>query len=43
MDRLFQAYIDQRNPAESFLSFARRHQIAELKAFCAPQEIEAHV
>ncbi len=38
MDRLFQAYTDQRNPEESFLNFSRRHNLAELKAFCAPQE-----
>jgi len=38
MDRLFQAYTDKRDPAESFLDFTRRHNIAELKAFCAPQE-----
>jgi ferredoxin-nitrite reductase len=38
MDRLFQAYTSQRNPDESFLNFTRRHNLAELKAFCAPQE-----
>jgi len=43
MTRLFHAYTDTRLPAESFLSFTRRHSLAELKAFCAPQENEAHV
>lgn len=35
---LFQAYADRRETAEPFLNFTRRHTIAELKAFCAPQE-----
>lgn len=38
MDRLFDAYTGQRNSGESFLHFTRRHTLAELKAFCAPQE-----
>lgn len=38
MHRLFRAYIDWRNPEESFLDFTRRHELAELKAFCALQE-----
>jgi ferredoxin-nitrite reductase len=38
MDRLFQAYTVKRNLEESFLDFSRRHQIAELKAFCVPEE-----
>ena len=38
MDRLFQAYTGMRNPDESFLDFTRRHNVAELKALCVPQE-----
>ncbi len=38
MDRLFHAYTGMRNPDESFLDFTRRHNIAELKALCVPQE-----
>lgn len=38
MDHLFQAYTDMRNPEESFLDFTRRHELAELKYFCASQE-----
>ena len=35
VDRLFQAYIEQRMPEESFLVFSRRHDIEALKAFCS--------
>jgi ferredoxin-nitrite reductase len=38
MNRLFTTYTAKRNPEESFLDFARRHDLAELKAFCARQE-----
>jgi ferredoxin-nitrite reductase len=38
IDRLFAAYTAMRHPEESFLNFTRRHNIAELKAFCTPQE-----
>ncbi len=38
MERLFQAYIGQRNPEESFLSFTRRHAITALKDFCLAKE-----
>ncbi len=38
IDRLFAAYTAMRHPEESFLNFTRRHNLAELKAFCTPQE-----
>ncbi len=38
MESLFTVYTQRRDPGESFLSFARRHQIAELQSFCSPQE-----
>lgn len=38
MERLFQAYTSQRDPGESFLSFTRRHSIADLQNFCLVQE-----
>ncbi len=38
MESLFAAYTQRREPEESFLSFTRRHQIAELQSFCSPQE-----
>jgi len=38
MERLFGAYIEQRNANETFLDFSRRHSIAELKSFCATKE-----
>lgn len=38
MEQLFDAYTTQRNEEESFLSFTRRHTIAELHSFCAIQE-----
>jgi ferredoxin-nitrite reductase len=38
MERLFEAYTSQREPDESFLSFTRRHSIADLQNFCLIQE-----
>ena len=38
MDRLFRAYTSQRNSAESFLTFTRRHSIEDLKALCVSEE-----
>jgi ferredoxin-nitrite reductase len=38
MESLFTVYTQRRDPEESFLSFTRRHQIAELQSFCSPQE-----
>jgi ferredoxin-nitrite reductase len=38
MESLFNVYTKRREPEESFVSFARRHQIAELQSFCSPQE-----
>ena len=38
IEALFQAFTQQRAPDESFLSFTRRHRIAELQSFCNPQE-----
>jgi ferredoxin-nitrite reductase len=38
MERLFQAYMSHRNPGESFLSFTRRHPIADLKDLCLAKE-----
>jgi ferredoxin-nitrite reductase len=38
MERLFGAYTERRNPSETFLDFSRRHNIAELKSFCAAKE-----
>jgi len=35
MERLFAAYVAERRPEETFLSFSRRHTIEELKSFCA--------
>ncbi len=32
LERLFQSFIDQREPDESFLQFTRRHEIGELQA-----------
>ena len=34
VDRLFQAYVEQRTPGESFLAFCRRHDIEALREFC---------
>lgn len=39
MERLFHAYTLQRGPEESFLRFARRHSIAQLKDLCLAREI----
>jgi len=39
MEGLFHAYTCQRAPEESFLHFTRRHTIAQLKEFCAAQEL----
>jgi ferredoxin-nitrite reductase len=38
MENLFHAFTLHRRPEESFLDFSRRHNIAELKAFCIRQE-----
>jgi ferredoxin-nitrite reductase len=38
IESLFATYIQRRTPEESFLSFTRRHTIAELQSFCNPQE-----
>jgi ferredoxin-nitrite reductase len=38
MESLFTVYTQRRDPEESFLSFTRRHQIAELQSFCCSQE-----
>ena len=38
MENLFAAFIQRRQPEESFLAFTRRHTIAELQSFCNPQE-----
>jgi ferredoxin-nitrite reductase len=34
MERLFSAYMERRNPSETFLDFSRRHSIAEIKSLC---------
>jgi ferredoxin-nitrite reductase len=39
MERLFAAYIEARNPGESFLDFSRRHSIAELQSFLTQKEL----
>ena len=38
MERLFQAYLSHRHSEESFLSFTRRHPIADLKDLCLAKE-----
>ena len=38
IESLFTVYTQRREPGEPFLSFTRRHQIAELQSFCNPQE-----
>jgi ferredoxin-nitrite reductase len=38
IEALFQAFTQHRAPNESFLSFTRRHTIAELKSFCTSHE-----
>ena len=39
MERLFAAYIEVRNPDESFLDFSRRHSVAELQSFLTQKEL----
>ena len=39
MERLFEAYVSQRNPEESFLNFTRRHSVTDLQGFCRSQEL----
>ena len=39
MERLFEAYMSQSNPEESFLNFTRRHSISDLQGFCRTQEL----
>lgn len=39
MERLFAAYVEARNPNESFLDFSRRHSDAELQGFLAQKEL----
>lgn len=41
IESLFAAYTSRRMPTESFLQFARRHEIPQLQQFCTPTE-EAH-
>ena len=41
MERLFTAYTSGRKADETFLSFTRRHQIDELKAFCSTESVVA--
>lgn len=43
MEHLFAAYMAQREPDETFLSFSRRHKIEELKAFCSVHDSAAWV
>jgi ferredoxin-nitrite reductase len=43
MERLFTAYIAQRQAEETFLSFSRRHTIEELQTFCVVQNSAAFV
>ena len=38
MERLFGAYMEQRNADESFLDFSRRHSVTELQSLCAQKE-----
>ena len=38
LERLFGAYMDRRQPQESFLHFSRRHSIDELKTFATQKE-----
>jgi ferredoxin-nitrite reductase len=41
VERMLKAYLDHRaSPQESFLTFARRHEIPALKAFCEGQSTE---
>jgi ferredoxin-nitrite reductase len=39
MESLFATYTERRKPDESFLTFTRRHGIAELQSFCDLKEI----
>jgi len=39
MESLFATYTERRKPDESFLTFTRRHSIAELQSFCDLKEI----
>jgi ferredoxin-nitrite reductase len=39
MESLFATYTQRRKPDESFLTFTRRHSIAELQSFCNLKEI----
>jgi ferredoxin-nitrite reductase len=39
MERLFAAYMEARNPGESFLDFSRRHSVAELQGLLAEKEL----
>ena len=39
LERLFAAYVETRNPSESFLDFSRRHSVAELQSFLAQKEL----
>lgn len=38
LESLFAAYTTQREPGESFLSFTRRHEIAQLQTYCNVSE-----
>jgi ferredoxin-nitrite reductase len=38
LERLFEAYVERREPGESFLEFSRRHSIDQLKSFLALKE-----
>lgn len=38
LEKLFAAYIEWRDPQESFLEFSRRHSIQDLKSLCAARE-----
>jgi len=41
VERMLKAYLAHRiSPQESFLTFARRHEIPALKAFCEGQSAE---
>jgi ferredoxin-nitrite reductase len=41
MERLFEAYMEQRAPNESFIDFSRRHSIDELRSFLTSSEATA--
>ena len=38
LESLFAAYVERRNPDESFLEFSRRHSIPELQSFLTVKE-----